>query len=268
MNMNIALAGALALSMAGTGCATKKFVAKTMAPVEARVASSETKNADQDKMLSTHAKDIDTLQTGLSRTNERVTDADSKATNAGQLAQRGVEAAGAAQLSADGANTAAAGALTAANTGRDQAIARANEVERSVIQKVDAVNKMTMSTSETVLFDLNSATLSKEAKATLDSMAGLVTGKERFEIEVQGFTDKTGSADANTALSQKRAETVARYLVNEHKIPLHMVNTMGSGYTAPVADDKTRDGRKQNRRVEVRLFVPELGSASQSLASR
>ena len=93
-------------------------------------------------------------------------------------------------------------------------------------------------------------------------------GKDRYVIEVQGFTDKTGSAEANTVLSQKRAENVARYLINEHKIPVHMVTMMGSGYTQPVADDKTRDGRKQNRRVEVRLFVPEISSAAQTLSAQ
>ncbi|MEP6962159.1 MAG: OmpA family protein [Acidobacteriota bacterium] len=267
MRSTLMLTGVLALTMAATGCATKKYVAKTMAPVEARVATSEAKNADQDKMLTAQAKDIDTLQTGLSRTNERVGDADAKATSAGQAAQRGIEAAGSAQRTADGATTAAGNAMTAANTGRDQAIARANEVEKNVIAKVDAVNKLTLMTTETVLFNVNQSTLSKDGKAALDALADRLQGKDRYVIEVQGYTDKTGSADANTILSQKRAENVSRYLINEHKVPVHMVTLMGSGYTAPVADDKTRDGRKQNRRVEVRLFVPEISSAAQTLSA-
>ncbi|MEO8100660.1 MAG: OmpA family protein [Acidobacteriota bacterium] len=267
MRTNLMLTGALALTMVGTGCATKKYVAKTMAPVEARVATTEAKNADQDKTLTAQGQEIDVLQTGLSRTNERVADADSKATAAGQVAQRGVEAAGAAQRTADGATTAASSAMTAANTGRDQAIARANEVEKNVIAKVDAVNKLTLMTTETVLFNVNQATISKDGKAALDSLSQRLQGKDRYVIEVQGYTDKTGSADSNTVLSQKRAENVARYLINEHKIPVHMVTMMGSGYTQPVADDKTRDGRKQNRRVEVRLFVPEMASATQTLSA-
>ncbi len=260
MNTNLMLTGAMILTMVGTGCATKKYVAKTMAPVEARVATAEGKNADQDKMLTAQAGEIDQLQTSLSRTNERVTDADGKAVAAGAAAQRASDAAAGAQRTADGATTAAAGALTAANTGRDQAIARANEVEKTLSQKVDATVKLTKATEETVLFSVNGSTLSKDAKAALDSFAQKAQGKDRFVIEVQGFTDKTGSVETNTALSQKRAEVVARYLVNEHNIPLHMVTMMGSGYTDPVADDKTRDGRKQNRRVEVRLFAPEVNS--------
>ena len=260
MKTNLMLTGAIVLTMVGTGCATKKYVAKTMAPVEARVATAEGKNADQDKMLTAQGQEIDQLQTSLSRTNERVTDADGKAVAAGAAAQRASDAAAGAQRTADGATTAAAGALTAANTGRDQAIARANEVEKTLSQKVDATVKLTKATEETVLFSVNGATLSKDAKAALDSFAQKAQGKDRFVIEVQGFTDKTGSAEANTALSQRRAEVVARYLINEHNIPLHMVTMMGSGYTDPVADDKTRDGRKQNRRVEVRMFAPEVVS--------
>ena len=262
MKTNLMLTAALALTIVGTSCATKKYVAKTMAPVEARVATAETKNADQDKTLTAQGQEIDQLQTSLSRTNERVADADTKATAAGTAATRAAEAAGGAQRTADGAVTAAAGAMTAANTGRDQAIARANEVEKTLSQKVDQTVKMTMSGSETILFAVNQSTLTKEAKAALDAFAQKASSKDRYVIEVQGFTDKTGSADANALLSQKRAETVARYLTNEHKVPLHQLTLLGSGYAQPVADDKTRDGRKQNRRVEVRLFAPEIVSLS------
>jgi outer membrane protein OmpA-like peptidoglycan-associated protein len=261
MKSQLIMTGALALTMVGTGCATKKYVAKTMAPVEARVTSTEAKNADQDKTITAQGQEISTLQTNLSRANERITDADSKAVNAQRSADGANTAAGAAQRTADGANTAAANAMTAANTGRDQAIARANEVERNVTRKLDAAVTMKMSTTETVLFSTNQATLSKEAKETLDSFASSLKGKGRYIVEVQGFTDKTGSADGNTALSQRRAEAVTRYLVAEHDIPLHMVTTLGSGYINPAADDKTRDGRKQNRRVEVRVFEPESGSS-------
>lgn len=264
MNTNLMLTGALALTMVGTGCATKKYVAKTMAPVEARVATAEGKNAEQDTKLTAQSQEIEQLQTSLSRTNERVSDADGKATAAGAAATRAAEAAGAAQRTADTANTAAAGALTAANTGRDQAIARANEVERTLSQKVDATVKMTMAGTETVLFPVNQYVLNKEAKETLDSFASQLQGKERFVLEVQGYTDKTGSVEGNAALSQRRAEAVARYLINEHDVPLHQVTVLGSGYADPTGDDKTRDGRKQNRRVEVRIFAPEMVSLTAS----
>jgi len=258
MNKTLMLTGVLAVTLAGTGCATKKYVAKTMAPVQDRVTASEGKIADQGKQIATQGQEIDQLQTSLSRTNERVTDADTKATNAGAAAQRAGDAAAGAQRTADGANTAAGNAMTAANN----SMTRANEVERTVSTKVDQAIKMTQKGSETVLFKTNQYTLDKDAKAALDAFAAKVKGNERYAVEVQGFTDKTGSAEANEALSQKRAESVARYLVNEHKLALHEVQVLGSGYAAPVGDDKTRDGRKQNRRVEVRLFTPEIATVA------
>lgn len=258
MTKTLLLTGVLATTtLVGTGCATKKYVAKQMAPVQERVATNETKIADQGKQLATQGQELDQLQTSLSRTNERVSDADTKATNAGTSAQRANEAAAAAQRSADTANTAAKDAM---NT----VVTKTAEVERSLSQKVDQTVKLKQDSSETVLFKVNQYTLDKDAKAALDAFAAKAMGNDRFMVEVQGFTDKTGSVETNEILSQKRAETVARYLINEHKLPLHEVNVIGSGYTAPVGDDKTRDGRKQNRRVEVRLFTPEVASLSAS----
>lgn len=259
---NLIMAGALVLSLTATGCATKKYVTKTVndtvAPVEARVTASEGKNNTQDTQISGNTKEIDTLQTSLSRTNERVADVDTKAGAAGTAAQRANELATTAQRSAEGAQTAADNARVVGERG----IARANEVQTSLERKMDAVNKYQLATAETVLFPLNQWTLDADAKAKLDQIASRATLNARYMIEVQGFTDKTGSADTNTVLSQKRAEAVTRYLINEHKIGLRNIEAIGSGYALPVADDTTRDGRKMNRRVEIRLFTPEVSSAA------
>ena len=252
------MAGLMVLSLAGAGCATKKYVVKTVSPVEARVTAAEGKNTDQDKQLADHAKDIDSLTTDLSRTKERVTDADAKAVAAGQAAQRSGERADNAQRSADGAQKAADGAQNTAN----RSLQRADVIEKNMV----AMNKFDMVKTVTVLFPLNQSKLDKDAQAELDALAQMTEGKDRYVIEVQGFTDKTGSAIANEQLSQARAASVARYLANEHKIPLRSISKLGSGYALPVADDKTRDGRKQNRRVEVRLWVPEAGSGGSSVA--
>jgi outer membrane protein OmpA-like peptidoglycan-associated protein len=255
MNTNLTIAGVALLSFMGTGCvATHKYVAKTISPVESRVTATEQKNTDQDKTLADHAKDLDGLSTDLSRTKERVTDADAKAVAAGQAAQRAGERADNAQRSADGAERSAQGAQRTA----DRGLQRADTIEKNMI----AMNKFEVAKSVTVLFPLNQAKLDDDAKAELDDLAKMTEGKDRYIIEVQGFTDKTGSALTNEQLSQARAASVARYLVNEHKIPVRTINTLGSGYALPVADDKTREGRKQNRRVEVRLFVPEATTSS------
>jgi OOP family OmpA-OmpF porin len=257
MKSHLILASALALSIAGTGCATKKYVAKSMAPVEARVTTAEGKIADQDKKLTSQAGEISELQTHVSRTDEKIADVDTKA-------QRANDAAAAAQRTATEASGQANNAMTTANNGRDQAIAQVNEVARKMDSKLESSLKMKMAGSETVLFATGKSTLTDEAKSTLDQFASKLQGKDRYVVEIQGFTDKTGSADANAMLSQKRAEAVTRYLVNEHQVPLHVVNALGSGYAQAIGDDATRDGRKQNRRVEVRLFTPETASLSAS----
>ena len=246
------MAGALALVVAGTGCATKKYVAKTVAPVESRVSATETKNGDQDKTLADHntaltehKKELDELGTDLSRTKERVTDVDTKATAAGQAAQQANQAAQQANQAAGNAQQSADNARSFAEQG---------------INRLEAMNKWDLSNSITVLFPFGQSKLTKDAKQQLDDFAQGLTGYERFQLEVQGFTDKSGSATFNDQLSQSRAEAVARYLSAEHKIPVRSISMLGSGYAAPVADDKTLDGRKQNRRVEVRLYVPQAGA--------
>lgn len=262
MKLHFLTAGALALTLAGTGCATKKYVANTVAPVEARVTDTEQKNTAQDEALTDlkkvnqdQADQLDTLSTDLSRANEKVNDVDSKATAAQQAAQRASDQAGAAQKSATDA--------------RQYAEQRADEVQTTLEKKLDAVNKYQLVMSETVLFGLNQYKLTDDAKAKLDDIASRTHEHARYIVEVQGFTDKTGSAETNVMLSEKRADSVTRYLVNDEKVPLHNINSLGSGYALPVADDSTRDGRKMNRRVEIRVFVPEMGSAtSQTVAQK
>jgi OOP family OmpA-OmpF porin len=246
MKSMMMIAGAVGLSILGTGCATKKYVQQTVAPVQAQVASAEAKNAEQDKQLADHAKQLDEMDKGLSRTNERVSDVDAKAAAATQSAQQANQAAQQAQQSANNAQTYA-------------------EQSKSQLERtIDAVVKYQMSKSATVLFPVNQSKLSDDAKKQLDDFASDTTGHPRYLIEVQGFTDSTGSATLNDRLSQMRAESVARYLVNEHKVPVKNMSMLGSGEALPVADNKTRDGRKENRRVEIRLFIPEASSATQT----
>jgi outer membrane protein OmpA-like peptidoglycan-associated protein len=239
-------------------------VAKSIAPVETHVSAVETKNdgknADQDKTIADQGKQVSELDRDLSRTKERLTDTDSKATAAGQAAQQANQAAQQAGQAAGNAQRTADGARSSA----DQAQQGVVRVERTM----EAMNRFQMTKSVTVLFAVNSSKLTADSKKDLDDFAKQADGLQRFVIEVQGFTDKTGPATINEALSQARAEEVARYLANEHKIPVRSLTTLGSGYALPVADDKTRDGRKQNRRVEIRLFVPEAGSGASSTVAQ
>ena len=243
------MAGVIALSLLGTGCATKKYVAKTVAPVEQRVSGTETKNTEQDKQITAQGTEITELDRDLSRTKEKLSDTDNKAVQAGQAAAAADQRAQGAQTAANTAQQSATGARQAAD-GAQQSVDRLGRT-------VEAMNKYQMAKAATVLFGVNKDTLDKDAKAQLEDVAKQASGMDRYVIEVQGFTDKTGPADYNEELSQRRAQSVARFLANEHKIPVRSISILGSGYADPVADDKTKDGRKQNRRVEVRLWVPE-----------
>jgi len=246
------LIGVLALSLFGTGCATKKYVAKTVAPVEQRVSGTETKNGEQDKQIASQGTQIQEMDGDLSKTKEKLGDTDNKATQAGEAAKAADQKAAAAQQSADGARQAADGAHSFA----EQGFAR-------VDQNMQSMNKFEKVKSEAVLFAFNSDKLTPEGKSQLDDLANGVKGVDRFVIEVQGFTDRSGNAVYNETLSEARAHAVTRYLANQYQIPIRNISMLGSGYALPVADDKTRDGRKMNRRVEVRLWVPE-SQANQS----
>jgi outer membrane protein OmpA-like peptidoglycan-associated protein len=243
------LSAALALTLFGTGCATKKYVAKSIAPVEQRVGGTETKNGEQDKTLASHGSQIEGLDQDLSKTKEKLTDADNKATQAGEAAKAADQKAAGAQTAADGAKQAADGARSFAEQGLTK-----------LDQSMQAMNKYQMAKTESILFGFNKDTLTDDAKMQLDDLAKQAGGLNRYVIEVQGFTDKSGSAAYNESLSERRAQTVARYLANQYQIPVRSISMLGSGYAQPVADDKTRDGRKMNRRVEVRLWVPESES--------
>jgi outer membrane protein OmpA-like peptidoglycan-associated protein len=75
-------------------------------------------------------------------------------------------------------------------------------------------------------------------------------------IEVRGFASAEGGADMNRRLSQRRADAVVRYLAETHNIPLRRIITpFGYGAAQAIADNSTRTGREQNRRVEVSVLV-------------
>jgi outer membrane protein OmpA-like peptidoglycan-associated protein len=255
MKSTLMMTSVLGLVLAGTGCATKKYVTQTLEPVQTRVAATEAKDADQDKTLAAQGKEIEEVSTDLSRSKERlqteIAAADQKATAAGQSANQAGQKADAAQQSANGANTLA-----------QRGIEQTTTLERTFVKTIDGLNKYSMTKNVTVQFPVNQWKLSEDAKAQLDDIATSAKDLPRYVIEVQGFTDKTGTPDVNEKLSQDRAEAAARYLVNQHQIPVRDINMLGSGYASPVGDDKTRDGRKQNRRVEVRLFVPEVNTVT------
>jgi outer membrane protein OmpA-like peptidoglycan-associated protein len=251
MKTTMLIAGGLALSLLGTGCATKKYVAKTVEPVAQRVSAVESKNADQDKQIASNASQIENVDRDLSRTKERLNDVEQKATAAGDAAKA--------------ADAKASQATTAANTAEQdaqQGIRRATQVGNSLDSFTNdyKAGKVKMIKDDSVLFGLNQYTLTDEAKAQLDSLAGSFNGLGRYMVEIQGFTDKTGSPAYNEVLSQQRADSVARYLASKHHVPLRNITVLGTGVAE--GDMKTREERKQARKVEVRVLVPDFSATT------
>jgi len=239
----------LALTLGGTACATKRFVTKTVAPVEQRVTSAEAKNVEQDQKIATQAGHIEAVDRDLSRTKEQLTETDLKATAAGSAARQAGETA-----------TLADGRAQTAQQTADSAKAEAKQGIDRLGREVEAMNKFKMIKSGVVLFATGEKTLGPDAKAALDDFASAANGQTRFVIEVQGFADKTGGAAFNEVLSQSRAQSVARYLANEHMIPLRNIAVLGTGVAPGVQN--TRDERKQSRKVDFRMWLPEVATVT------
>lgn len=103
-----------------------------------------------------------------------------------------------------------------------------------------------------IKFKLNKYELDDTAKAALDEFAGKVKGlSDQYYIEIQGHTDDTGGKRYNEDLGERRAEAVRRYLSRSAGLPLMRMSTISYGDTLPVAPNKTRAGRAQNRRVVI-----------------
>lgn len=179
---------------------------------------------------------------------DRATTTESKLSQVEQNAQR---LSGQLEELSAVANTAKGGARAAQETA-DQAVAGVNTTN----ERISALDDYEPQTVLSVNFKPASAILSPDAKTQLDDVATKALNAKGYVIEVSGFADATGSVERNRALSQRRADAVIRYLVENHSIPLRRIVTpYGFGETNPVAENKTRDGRAQNRRVEVKLLV-------------
>lgn len=125
-----------------------------------------------------------------------------------------------------------------------------HNVQREFDDAVRTDEGIRFTLSSDVLFAINSSYLSDIAKAELDKVAALLKQEPGKRIRVDGHTDATGEADYNQWLSEKRAESVKTYLENVG-IPRANITAQGRGQHTPVADNKTADGRKLNRRVEI-----------------
>jgi len=177
----------------------------------------------------------------------RVGQAETRLSEAEQNAQR---LSGQVEELSQVANLASGGAA-AAQKSADQAIEGVNKTN----DRISSLDEFEEKNTANILFKVGSAVLTPEGKAALDEVATRAKSEHGYVIEVRGFASSDGSESMNDRLSERRADAVMRYLA-QHEIPLRrIVLPFGYGEAMPVADNATREGRKQNRRVEVKLMV-------------
>lgn len=149
-------------------------------------------------------------------------------------------------------SNAARGGAKAAQETADAAVAGVNATN----QRISALDDYVVQSTSTVNFRVGSAVLSPEAKASLDEVATSAATLKGYFIEVTGFASADGGTKMNKNLSERRARAVIDYLIETHNVPLRRIGqSYGFGEMQAVADNATREGREQNRRVEVKLMV-------------
>jgi outer membrane protein OmpA-like peptidoglycan-associated protein len=217
---------ALALG-SSTACATKKFVRTSVGEVNDKVDSL--------------GRSVEETQERTRRNEGRISEVDQKADAATQSAQQ--------------ANRAATEAATVANNATSRAnegIAKADAVDRAskriVFEVVLSEDQGNFKFAKTILPD--------EAKAKLDEMITKIKADPKGAyFEIEGHTDNVGEKVVNERIGLERAEAVKRYLYEQHQIPLHKMNVISYGEEKPIAPNKTKDGRAQNRRVVIKVLA-------------
>src|SRR5579883_2138841 len=202
-------------AMLAGGCATKKYVRNTTAPIQAKVdqvGDQTATNSTQINETRTEVKSVDErAQSGISAAQERAATAD--------------------QHAGDAMNRA-----TTADQKADQANQGINQL-RGVIANIDDYK---LQTSATVPFNFNKYNLTNDAKQDLDKLAENVKADKRFFIAVEGYTDSVGTKQYNEELSKKRADAVVNYLVAQHDIPIYRIHMIGLGEEKPVDEGRNR----------------------------
>ena len=142
--------------------------------------------------------------------------------------------------------------ITEAKGSAQAAMTKAQEAEKAAKGKL--IYTVTLS-NDKVRFPVNKAEISDEAKAMLDEAVGpLVKENRGVWFEIEGHTDNTGDAAYNFKLGEERAMAVRDYIAKTHGIALNRLNVISYGEEKPVAENKTRDDRAQNRRVVIRIL--------------
>lgn len=216
--------------------------------IEGRGDSSGNLIADKIRFSDADLRTARTLEANIVPVENRVGTAENRLGEAEQNAQR---MSGQLDELAAVSNAARGGAAAAQDTA-DKAV----EGVRVANDRIASLDEYAPEQSIKINFKLRSAVLTSDAKSSLDQVADYAKSARGFLIEVTGFAYESKNKNVNRQLSQQRAESVVRYLVENHNIPLRRILTpFGYGAANPVADNTTREGRAENRRAEVRVLV-------------
>jgi len=230
----VAIPIALLAAGGSTACATKKFVRTSVGEVNDKVESV--------------GRSLEETQERTRRNEGRIAEVDQKADNAATSAQKANSAAAEAATAASGAANTANSAVSAASAAGSHADALDKASKRLVYEVVRSENEGNFKFAKTTLPD--------EAKAKLDEMiTALKADPKGAYFEIEGHTDNVGDPKTNERIGLARAEAVKRYLYEQHQVPLHKMNVISYGEDKPVAPNKTRDGRAQNRRVVIKVLT-------------
>jgi OmpA-OmpF porin, OOP family len=209
------------------GCATKKYARNQ---ISERITPLEHRTGELEETSRRNTQDIGRLSTDI-------TDVRGKADRA--------------QSQAD----------TALNRA-DQANSRVTGAERSVGDLRANLDSYTLQNTASVRFNFDSYELTPEAKDALNQLASQIKDRDNFILEIQGFADWMGSDAYNNQLTQRRADAVRRYIAEQHNVALFRMHILGFGEVRPVADNKTPEGRAENRRVEIRLLTRNISGTA------
>jgi outer membrane protein OmpA-like peptidoglycan-associated protein len=152
---------------------------------------------------------------------------------------------------------AAVGGTAGALIGRHmdkQAAELKNDLKGATVQRVGEGILITF--NEGLQFDLNSSELRTNTRSNLNELARVINKYDDTNILIEGHTDITGTLSYNQTLSEKRAESVRRYLISQGVIATRLAS-IGYGPSQPLADNESVEGRQINRRVEVAIYANE-----------
>ena len=121
------------------------------------------------------------------------------------------------------------------------------------VSEVDGGDAILVNLPDGVTFDVGSATLKPAFRSTLDDVAASLQQYPNSLIDVYGHTDSTGSESFNQDLSERRAQTVSNYITSRG-VNSARIRWQGFGETMPVADNSSEEGRRLNRRVEIKII--------------